>query len=57
LALEIFSQISCAALRGKPVKNGKTFCLGFGPVENFSPMTKGGSLPALRAGMGQFKWN
>jgi hypothetical protein len=46
LALEVFSQITLAALRGKPVKNGKTFWIGCGPVEKISPMTKGGSLPA-----------
>jgi hypothetical protein len=46
LALEIFSQITLAALRGKPVKNGKTFWIGCGPVEKISPMTKGGSVPA-----------
>jgi hypothetical protein len=46
LAFEIFSQITRAALRGEPVKNGKTFWLGSGPVEKFPPMTKGGSLPA-----------
>jgi hypothetical protein len=28
------------------VKNGKTFWLGSGPVENFPLMTKGGSMPA-----------
>jgi hypothetical protein len=29
------------------VKNGKTFWIGSGPVENFPPMTKGGSLSAM----------
>jgi hypothetical protein len=48
LAFENFSQITRAALRGKPVKNGKTFWIGSGPVEKFPPMTKGGSMPAPR---------
>jgi hypothetical protein len=47
LVFEIFSQITRAALRGKPVKNGKTFWIGSGPVEKFPPMTKGGSMPKL----------
>jgi hypothetical protein len=47
LAVEVFSQITRAALRGEPVKNGKTFCVGPGPVEKFPPMTKGGSMPKL----------
>jgi hypothetical protein len=46
LAVEIFGEITRAALRGEPVKNGKTFWLGSGPVENFPLMTKGGSMPA-----------
>jgi hypothetical protein len=46
LAVEIFGEITRAALRGEPVKNGKTFWLGSGPVEKFPLMTKGGSLPA-----------
>jgi hypothetical protein len=46
LAVEIFGEITRAALRGEPVKNGKTFWLGSGPVEIFPPMTKGGSMPA-----------
>jgi hypothetical protein len=29
------------------VKNGKTFWIGSGPVENFPPMTKGGSLSEM----------
>jgi hypothetical protein len=47
LAVEVFSQITRAALRGEPVKNGKTFWIGSGPVVNFPLMTKGGSLPAM----------
>jgi hypothetical protein len=47
LAVEVFGEITCAALRGEPVKNGKTFCVGSGPVEKFPLMTKGGSMPAL----------
>jgi hypothetical protein len=46
LVVEVFSQITRAALRGKPVKNGKTFWIGSGPEEKFPPMTKGGSMPA-----------
>jgi hypothetical protein len=47
LAAEIFGEITRAALRGEPVKNGKTFWPGSGPVENFPPMTTGGSLSAM----------
>jgi hypothetical protein len=47
LAVEIFSQVTRAALRGEPVKNGKTFWIGSGPVEKFPPTTKGGSIPRL----------
>jgi hypothetical protein len=46
LAVEIFGEITRAALRGEPVKNGKTFWIGSGPVVNFPLMTKGGSMPA-----------
>jgi hypothetical protein len=51
LAVEIFSEIIRAASCGQPVKNGKTFWIGSGPVENFPPMTKGGSLSTLEARM------
>jgi hypothetical protein len=46
LAVEVFGEITHAALRGEPVKNGKTFWIGSGPVESFPPTTKGGSMPA-----------
>jgi hypothetical protein len=41
LVVEIFGKITRAALRGKPVKNGKTFWLGSGPVEKFSADDQG----------------
>jgi hypothetical protein len=47
LAVEIFGEITRAVLRGEPVKNGKTFWICSGPVENFPPMTKGGSLSEM----------
>jgi hypothetical protein len=46
LVVEIFGKITRAALRGKPVKNGKTFWLGIWTGGKNSPMTKGGSMPA-----------
>jgi hypothetical protein len=46
LAVEIFGEITRAALCGEPVKNGKTFWIGSGPVVNFPLMTKCGSMPA-----------
>jgi hypothetical protein len=46
LVVEIFGEITRAARCGEPVKNGKTFWIGSGPVVNFPLMTKGGSMPA-----------
>jgi hypothetical protein len=47
LVVEIFGEITRAARCGEPVKNGKTFWIGSGPVENFPPTTKGGSLSEM----------